>query len=211
VPRGSGRPAGPAEKRARRAAVDDPAVVLEAALRYLEPRARATVELHRHLVRAGYRSELVDGVVMRLTELGMLDDAAFARHWVESRDRAHPRGEAALRAELRRLGVAETVVREVLVARSADLADLPSDGGAPREAVSADEAAAVRLLERRASALERFDPVTRRQRAYGLLARNGFDPDVCRRVAAAFAAPPDPSDRAGDPLDPGPATRAGRP
>jgi hypothetical protein len=28
------------------------------------------------------------------------------------------------------------------------------------------------------------DPRQRRQRAYALLARNGFDPEVCRTVAA---------------------------
>ena len=41
----------------------------------------------------------------RLTELGMLDDATFARAWVESRDRARPRGERAIRDELRRKGI----------------------------------------------------------------------------------------------------------
>jgi hypothetical protein len=31
----------------------------------------------------------------------------------------------------------------------------------------------------------------RRQRAYGLLARNGFDPDVCRSVSARLVAAED--------------------
>ena len=57
------------------------------------------------------------------------------------------------------------------------------DGGA-----SVDEAAAERLLARRASQLGRVpDPRVRRQRAYALLARNGFDPGVCSAVAKRFA------------------------
>ena len=94
-----------AERRARRAAVDDPAVVLEAAARFLEARSRSVDEVRRRLASAGYRPELIDGAIDRLTELGMLDDEAFARQWVESRDRARPRGERALRDELRRKGI----------------------------------------------------------------------------------------------------------
>ena len=56
------------------------------------------------------------------------------------------------------------------------------------EATSADEAAAARLLERRAASLLRvIDPRARRQRAYALLARNGFDPGICSTVAKRFA------------------------
>ncbi len=74
--------------------------------------------------------------------------------------------------------------------------------GAPRRAAAgdgsttmqshpdeADEIAARRLLERRAASLRRDpDPRKRRHKAYALLARNGFDPGVCARVAAAFVA-----------------------
>ena len=43
----------------------------------------------------------------------MLDDEAFARAWVESRDRARPRGERAIREELRLKGVDRTVIDDV--------------------------------------------------------------------------------------------------
>ena len=64
---------------------------------FLEPRARSVAEVRRRLTGAGYRADLVDGVIERLLEFGMLDDEAFARAWVESRDRARPRGERAIR------------------------------------------------------------------------------------------------------------------
>lgn len=162
-----------AERRERRAAVDDPAVVLEAAARFLEARSRSVAEVRRRLTTAGYRHDLVEDAIARLTELGMLDDEAFARAWVESRDRARPRGERALRSELSLKGIDRGVVDETLAERGGD------------DAASVDRAAAERLLARNARSIDRIaDPRVRRQRAYALLARNGFAPDVCSSVSA---------------------------
>jgi regulatory protein len=170
-----------AERRERRAEIDDPAVVLEAAARFLEARARSIGEVRRRLSAAGYRPELIDGAITRLTELGMLDDAVFARAWVESRDRARPRGERALAEELRVRGVDRAVIAAALEERRSTASDEGEDA-----VPSADEAAAERLLARHARALERVaDPRARRQRAYALLARNGFDPATCASASAA--------------------------
>jgi regulatory protein len=185
--RGSGRGErphreSPAERRERRAAIDDPAVVLEAAARFLEVRARSVVEVRRRLGQAGYRSDLVEAAIERLTELGMLDDSTFARTWIESRDRARPRGEIALRRELALKGVDRAVVDELLEARR-DQESAASDGGV-------DLAAAERLLARHERALAReTDPRSRRRRAYALLARNGFDPETCATAAARVTDP----------------------
>jgi regulatory protein len=167
------------EKRERLGAVDDPAVVLEAALRFLEPRERSIGEVRRRLTRVGYREELVEGAIARLIELGMLDDQAFARTWIESRDRARPRGERALRFELARKGVDRKTADETIAERAA-------------EHPEADAEAAARLLARNARALDRVgDPRARRQRAYALLARNGFDPEVAAAASRALDATTD--------------------
>jgi regulatory protein len=171
-----------ADGRERRAAIDDPAVVLEAAARFLEARSRSVAEVRRRLGRAGYRSDLVDGAIVRLSELGMLDDQAFGRAWVESRDRARPRGEIALRRELSLKGVDRAIVDELLDERRADAA-------VDAAGASVDLVAAQRLLVRHERALTRVaDPRQRRQRAYALLARNGFDPETCREASASLLA-----------------------
>jgi regulatory protein len=176
-----------AERRERKAGVDDPAVVLEAAARFLEARSRSVSEVRRRLTTAGYRPQLVDGAVERLLELGMLDDEAFARQWVESRDRARPRGERAIRQELSLKGVDRATVDLVLAERREAVTAGADDVDAPPP-TSADEAAAQRLLTRNARSLARVaDPRQRRQRAYALLARNGFDPEVCRAVAGTVS------------------------
>jgi regulatory protein len=182
----------PGELRERHAAVDDVAVVLDAAARFLETRSRSVAEVRRRLTTAGYKASLIDSALADLTRQGYLDDESFARAWVASRDRARPRGERALRAELLLKGVERPVVEAALAERGGDEAtDEAGDGR------SADEVAARRLIEKHRRALEReLDPRRRRQKAYALLARNGFDPEVCRRVAASVDA--DPGDLEGE-------------
>jgi regulatory protein len=167
-----------ADRRAERAEVDDLERVVEAAARLLESRSRSEAEVRRRLTTAGYRPELVDRAVIRLVELGYLDDEAFARAWVESRDRARPRGEIALRRELRLKGIAQGTIEAVLEDR------------AESAEAGADEVAARRLLDRHARTLSRIaDPRVRRQRAYALLARNGFDPEICGRLSRGVGEP----------------------
>lgn len=196
---GARRPT-PAERRERRAAVDDPAEVLDAGARFLEACPRSIEEVRRRLVRLGYRPDLVAAAVTRLVDLRYLDDDAFARAWVESRDRARPRGEHALRRELRLKGVERALVDAVLDdRRETALGDAAAGGDG--EPVSPDDAAAERLLRRKLPALLReADPRRRRQRAYALLARSGFAPDVCnavsRRVTEAAVASQDDTDEA---------------
>lgn len=169
--------------------MDDPTVVLEAALRYLEARQRSVHEVRRRLTDAGYRPDLVDAAITRLGDLGILDDATFARAWVESRDRSKPRGARALRQELALRGVERSVVDAVLADRDEAAAagagpDPGDESDRPRDA---DEDAASRLLARHARALQRVaDPRQRRQRAYALLARNGFDPETAARISATI-------------------------
>jgi regulatory protein len=163
------------ERRATRAEVGDPEVVLEAALRFLEARQRSVTEVRRRLATAGYRPELIDGAIDRLLDLGILDDRSFTEAWVESRDRARPRGERALRRELAVKGVD----RE-LVDRAMDLRR-PDPGGE----ADPDIPAAERLMARHAAQLQRVtDPRRRRDRAYALLVRNGFDSEIASRLAA---------------------------
>ncbi len=179
-----------AERRASRSEVEDPKEVLDAAARFLEARPRSIAEVRRRLTSVGYRAALVDDAVTRMAELGYLDDEAFARSWVASRDRARPRGTHALRRELQLKGVEREVVDAVLDERE-------EATEAVAEGPSADETAAEHLLAKKLpSLLRERDPRKRLQKAYGLLARNGFAPDVCssvsRRVLAGAEADADP-------------------
>jgi regulatory protein len=87
---------------------------LHAAMRSLEARPRSSSELRERLRRKEYAPEVIEQVLERLEGIGLVDDTAFARFWVENRQTYRPRGANALRNELRRKGVDRSITESVL-------------------------------------------------------------------------------------------------
>ena len=90
---------------------------IEEALRLLALAPRSEKELRDRLKKRGFRKAALEAAVTRVRELGYLDDAAFARLFVEARQASTPRSRRALTFELARKGVgpgvAATAVEEV--------------------------------------------------------------------------------------------------
>ena len=85
---------------------------VDSGLRYLAGRAHSCLELRRKLLRKGFAEEEVEAALGRLTDLGYLDDAAFAKSLV--RRRSGGRGPAALAAELAAKGIGRAGVAAAL-------------------------------------------------------------------------------------------------
>lgn len=140
----------------------------EACLRLLAVRARSRAELADRLAEKGFRPEVTDAALVRLAEVGLVDDAAFAEQWVHSRHTYSGRGRATLRRELRDKGIAPALAEEALAAIT-----------------DADERARAADLARRKlqslSAGTDYDRALRRLVA--VLARRGFDQSVAFAVA----------------------------
>jgi len=134
---------------------------MEAAIALLARRPRSEREVRRRLVQRGFPPALVDDTISRLCALKLIDDAAFARFWAETRDRTSPRGRRLVTQELRTHGVDSNVA----AATTAELSD-------------AD--AAYRLASRRMRGLEGADYQTFRNRLGGRLQRRGFGWDVAQ-------------------------------
>src|SRR3990172_5631486 len=77
-------------------------------------RPRGEVERRQRLARRGAPADLVDGAISRLRELGLVDDTAFARTWVEGRSRLSPRSRRLLHRELQAKGIDGEAAREAL-------------------------------------------------------------------------------------------------
>jgi len=77
---------------------------LESALRLLAYRPRSEAELRGRLARKGVARDVLEGTINRVRELRLIDDEAFARYLVESRDRTSPRGRRLMASELRAKG-----------------------------------------------------------------------------------------------------------
>ncbi len=77
----------------------------ESALRLLDARPRSEHEMRTRLALRGFDPETIAFEIERLRNAGLLDDARFARAWVEDRKRVSPRGSAMLRYELLGRGI----------------------------------------------------------------------------------------------------------
>jgi regulatory protein len=95
---------------------DEAGKVLNQALRYLSLRPHSERELRIKLKRKDIDPNLIDDAFERLRELNYLDDAAFARQWIE--ERGQKRGAIKLRAELKQKGVADEVIASALESES---------------------------------------------------------------------------------------------
>ncbi len=159
---------------------------MEIAARYLGTRPRTRWEVERRLRRAGASEAVVTAAAERLTQLGYLDDAAFARWWGDQRDRHGPRGRRMIEAELRQHGVPRDVI-EAYRDEHASPARVPEDASLP----GTEEERARDALERHLRGRPLPSDRAGLQRLGMFLVRRGFDPDVVRgtlRTAASDAA-----------------------
>lgn len=163
-------PAGDGPRRVEPAQADPPdveheipeadaeSVARKILLDQLTGQARSRKELADKLAKKLVPQEIADRLLDRFEEVGLIDDAAFARLWVESRQSGRGLARRALAQELRRKGVADEVAREAL-----DDID-PAD----------EEASARALVARKLRSMSRLDAPTKTRRLVGMLARKGY-------------------------------------
>lgn len=136
---------------------------LATSMRMLAYGPRSEHEVRQALTRKRTRADIVAETVARLRELRLLDDADFARTYVEQRDRRSPRGRRLLRAELSARGIDRKAADE-------HLTDL-------------DEAdAAYRAAGRRARSLAALDYPAFQRRLGDHLLRRGFTHEIARKA-----------------------------
>lgn len=193
--RRGGRPASPggepaADTTAAGGPPGDPESVARAVcLRLLTHAPRTRAQLADALWRRGVPDEVAERVLGRFTEVGLIDDAVFARAWVQSRHLGRGLAGRALAAELRRRGVADATVEEAVA-----------------ELDPADEVATARaLVARRLPGTRGLEPPVRLRRLLGVLARKGYPGGLAYRVVReALEADGEPTEDlpAADPADP---------
>ncbi len=110
---------------------------------------------------------MVAATLDRLEQIGFVDDVAFARWWVEQRDRHAPRGRMALETELRAKRVPPAVIAAL---RDVEVGEEPTS-----EDDRADAA-----LERHLKGRPLPEDPKALQRLGMFLVRRGFDPATAR-------------------------------
>jgi regulatory protein len=146
---------------------DDPESVARLiCLQLLTAAPRTRAQLAAALRRRGVPAAAAETVLGRFAEVGLIDDAMFARAWVESRHYGRGLARRALAAELRQRGVADGDIQAAVEQLSPDT-----------------ELATARALVARRMAATRDQPAqARARRLAGMLARKGYSPGLAFRV-----------------------------
>jgi regulatory protein len=136
---------------------------LDLAWRQLGRRDRTMVEMRRHLEARSVEPATIEAAVAELERQGYLDDARFAARFADDKRRLEHWGRDRIARQLLARGVAPELVDDALGA--------DADG---------ELAAALALLRRRFGG--RPDDPRERQRAFGLLVRKGYDPELAQEA-----------------------------
>ncbi|MFF0324197.1 recombination regulator RecX [Nonomuraea angiospora] len=145
----------------------DPESVARAiCLRLLTMAPKTRAQLAEALRKRDVPDEAAEAVLSRFSELGLINDEAFAEAWVDSRHHGRGLAKRALAAELRHRGVDTDTVKEAVERLDPD-----------QEAETAR-----RLVERKLASTRSLDPQTRTRRLAGMLARKGYSSGLAYRV-----------------------------
>jgi regulatory protein len=153
------------EKIAQLQADDEREVAYLRAIKYLNYRPRSRSELKTNLTRHNVSEEVVEEILGRLEEIGLVDDDRFANNWVENRSEFRPRSRRALRLELRQRGLEPETIEK-------SLAEVDEEGLAYQAAAK---------YARRLSGLDR---TTFRQKMIAYLSRRGFSYETSAGASA---------------------------
>jgi regulatory protein len=149
-------------------AADNPeARAREICLRLLTFSPRTRAQLAEALRKRDIPGEVADEVLGRFEDVGLIDDAAFARAWVESRHYSRGLAGRALSAELKQRGVAAEQIRAAIDEQLGPDAEI---------------AAARRLIEKKLAATRGLPAEQRTRRLAGVLARKGYPAGLSFRV-----------------------------
>jgi regulatory protein len=166
-----------AELHERLVAAADAEGAFRTLLRALERRSFARADLARRLIRKGHPRPAVESAVERATALGLLDDAAFAVSYVQTRAQ-RGRGPSRLTRDLLAMGVERALIDRALTAEWPE--------GSDRTRVPAA------LAAKRAAQLGDLPRSVKRRRVLAYLARRGFSgrdiTDLVARVVDVRAA-----------------------
>lgn len=135
-------------------------------LRQLTMAPRSRRQLADKLRAKGCTDEVAAVVLDRMSEVGLIDDEAFAAMVVRSQHATRGLGRRAIAQELRRKGVDDELIREQL--------DQIADGDERERAMA--------LARRKARTLRGLDYPVQQRRLAGMLARKGYPPSLVMAV-----------------------------
>jgi regulatory protein len=136
------------------------------ALHYLGFRMRSEHEVKKKLLDAGYGEAVVREAIVKLRNLGFLNDETFSEALLQTQKNASSKGPRAIRQELQKKGIGKELQAQVL------------------ESYSEDEQLqiATKLAEKAANANRAIAPAQLKQKIQNALLRKGYSFDIIKQA-----------------------------
>lgn len=130
------------------------------AISYVSFRPRSGKEIHEYLLKRvkGDTEEYIRMAEDRLKELGYINDATYAKRFIESRNRSRPKGKKLIQLELLRKGISREIIEKI---------DGPTDSEL-----------ALKVVQKKYSLWRKLPMLEQKKKLFGLLQRRGFASSV---------------------------------
>lgn len=136
----------------------------------LKFRLRSENELRQRLKNKKFNPEIIQKTISYLKEKGFLDDAYFARAWIESRIKK-PLGLRRLRQELKLKGIAAEIIENSINETKENYVEEDIVRG---------------IIKDKFNKIRDIDPQKAKRRIYAYLLRRGFSPETVTNVISQF-------------------------
>jgi regulatory protein len=134
-------------------------------LKLFKHRPRSRYEILSRLRQKGFSPSVIETTLQKAESSGLMNDARFAKLWIEDRVARKPRSRRALQRELQAKRVDSEHIEKALARVELD-----------------EEALAKQLIDERLTRLRSVDHETRRRRLVGFLRRRGFSDGLIRKA-----------------------------
>lgn len=128
--------------------------------------AKTRSQLEQRLAEKGHSPEVIEEAINRMIEVGVIDDAAFARNYTSSLHDGRGLARKAISRELHQKGIDQETIEEALEGLDSD----------------AERERAIDLVRKKARTTSNLDPQARVRRLVGMLARKGYPGNVAFSV-----------------------------
>ncbi len=143
--------------------------IFDKVLKFLSFRPRSEFEIKEYLLKKNVGEETLRLVMQKLKQVGLVNDEAFAKWWIEQRSVFRPTGLRLVKYELRRKGVAEEIISLLL---------------AEARPKAADALLAEKLIEKKLARLKNLPENELKQKLYTSLSQRGFALEVIEEAVA---------------------------
>ncbi len=149
--------------------------LIGAAIAYISIHPRSETEIRTYLTKRASRLHMpemaVVGALERLSELRLVDDAAYARMFMESRMRSRPKGERLIRLELKTKGVQPDIIESICKEFFKKEIDGSTEGDLARK-----------VVEKKWRLWQKLPIMKQKNKVYRYLASRGFSSTVIYSV-----------------------------